>query len=74
MTRGARAGPDRLRWTYLSVTERRAAGESEILHVEGVSIRIATPRMLHRMKRNTVRPQDGADAQLLKQGFGLEDD
>jgi predicted nucleotidyltransferase len=54
-------------WRYPDV-------ESEILRVEGVSIRVATPRMLHRMKKDTVRPQDRVDAQLLKERFGLEDD
>ena len=53
---------------------RYADVEFEVVEVEGVSIRVATPRMLYRMKRDTVRPQDRADAQLLKQRFGLEDD
>lgn len=48
--------------------------ESEVLHVEGLSVRVATPRMLYRMKRDTVRPQDHLDAQVLKERFGLEDD
>jgi len=48
--------------------------ECEILRVEGVSIRVATPQMLYRMKRDTVRPQDRLDAQVLKERFRLEDD
>lgn len=48
--------------------------ESEIVHVEGVAVRVATPRMLYRMKRDTVRPQDRLDAQVLKERFRLEDD
>lgn len=48
--------------------------ECEILHLEGVSVRVATPRMLYRMKKDTVRPQDHVDAQILKERFGLEDD
>ncbi|MBI4262811.1 MAG: hypothetical protein HY657_00400 [Acidobacteria bacterium] len=48
--------------------------ECEILRVEGVSVRVATPRMLYRMKKDTVRPQDRVDAQVLKERFGLEDD
>ena len=48
--------------------------EHEILRVEGVSIRVATPRMLYRMKRDTVRPQDRVDAQVLKQRFDLKED
>jgi predicted nucleotidyltransferase len=48
--------------------------ECEILRVEDVSVRVATPRMLFRMKRDTVRPQDRLDAQVLKERFKLEDD
>ena len=48
--------------------------EHEIVRVEGMSIRVATPRMLYRMKRDTLRPQDRLDAQILKERFGLEDD
>ena len=47
--------------------------ESETRHVAGVPVRIATPRMLYRMKRDTVRPLDHADAADLKAKFGLED-
>lgn len=47
--------------------------ESDILRLEGLSIRVATPRMLYRMKRDTVRPQDRVDAQVLKDRFGIED-
>lgn len=47
--------------------------ESDILRLEGLSIRVATPRMLYRMKRDTVRPQDRVDAQVLKERFGIED-
>jgi hypothetical protein len=48
--------------------------EHEILRVEGLSVRVATPRMLYRMKKDTERPQDRLDAQVLKERFGLEDD
>jgi hypothetical protein len=48
--------------------------ESERLVVQGVAIRVATPRMLYRMKRDTVRPQDLMDAAALKARFDLEDD
>jgi hypothetical protein len=48
--------------------------ESEILRVEGVSVRVATPRMLYRMKKDTVRPQDRVDAQVLRERFGLRDE
>ena len=48
--------------------------ESEELVVNGVKIRVATPRMLYRMKRNTVRPQDRLDAQMIRETFGLPED
>ena len=48
--------------------------EYEILRVEGVPVRVATPQMLYRMKRDTVRPQDRLDAQVIKERFRLEDD
>ena len=47
--------------------------ESELVEVEGVTVIVATPYMLYRMKRNTVRPQDRLDAQVLAERFGLED-
>jgi hypothetical protein len=53
---------------------RYADLESEVVQIEGIPVRVATPRMLYRMKRDTVRPQDRADAQLLKQRFDVEDD
>jgi hypothetical protein len=46
--------------------------ESEILLVEGVQVRVATPRMLYLMKKDTVRGQDRLDAEMLKERFGLE--
>jgi len=42
------------------------------IEVEGVSIAVATPAMLHRMKRDTVRTIDRADAEALRERFGLE--
>lgn len=40
---------------------------------EGVIVRVATPRMLVRMKRDTLRPKDKIDALWLRERFGLED-
>jgi hypothetical protein len=37
-------------------------------------VRVATPRMLYRMKKDTVRPQDRADAARIREAFDLEDD
>jgi hypothetical protein len=49
--------------------------ESEILTTaEGTQISVATPRMLYRMKKDTVRPQDRLDAQAIKEEFKLEED
>lgn len=48
--------------------------EWETVMVAGVPARVATPRMLYRMKKDTVRPHDRADAAELKRKFGLEDE
>lgn len=48
--------------------------ESEDLVVEGVRVRVATPRMLYRMKRDTVRPQDHIDAESLRTAFALDEE
>jgi hypothetical protein len=47
--------------------------ESEIVTIEGVSARVATPRMLYRMKKDTVRPQDRMDAATIRDRFGIEE-
>ncbi len=46
----------------------------EATEVQGVSIRLATPETLHRMKRGTLRPIDQSDAAALRSIFGLEED
>lgn len=48
--------------------------ESEELVVEGVKLRVATPRTLYRMKKATVRLQDRVDAEALRQRFNLEEE
>lgn len=49
--------------------------ESELLTTaEGTQISVATPRMLYRMKRDTVRPQDKVDAQAIKEAFKLREE
>lgn len=48
--------------------------EYQALEIAGTSVRLATPRTLYRMKRDTVRPIDRIDAEVLKQAFHLEDD
>lgn len=47
--------------------------ESEELVLDGIRVRVATPAMLYRMKKDTVRPQDRVDAQNLRRAFSLED-
>jgi hypothetical protein len=37
----------------------------------GVRVRVATPATLVRMKQDTVRPRDQADAALLRERFNL---
>lgn len=48
--------------------------ESQELVVEGVRIRVATPRTLYRMKKGTVRLQDRVDAEALRERFDLEEE
>ncbi len=47
--------------------------EWETRDLEGVPVRLATPATLYRMKCNTVRPIDLADAEALRDMFDLED-
>ena len=48
--------------------------EAELVSAHGVEVRLATPRMLYRMKRDTLRPVDRADAIVLRDKFKLDDD
>ncbi len=48
--------------------------EFEQKEIEGVGVRVATPRTLYRMKKGTVRPIDHADAALLRAAFDLTDE
>ncbi len=47
--------------------------EFEEMDAGGVTVRVATPRMLWRMKRDAVRPQDRLDAATIAETFGLEE-
>lgn len=47
--------------------------ESEDVALDGIPVRVATPRMLYLMKRDTVRPQDRLDAEALRQRFDLRE-
>ncbi|CAN5621830.1 hypothetical protein BH23DEI1_BH23DEI1_05380 [soil metagenome] len=42
--------------------------------LDGVLVSLATPRTLHRMKRDTARAIDAQDAARLRSAFDLEDD
>ncbi len=49
------------------------AGDSDQIELgELVVVRVASPRMLYRMKKATVRPQDRADAARIREAFDLE--
>ncbi|HVT14618.1 MAG TPA: hypothetical protein VHQ90_00355 [Thermoanaerobaculia bacterium] len=48
--------------------------EAEDMIVDGIRVRVATPRMLYRMKRDTVRPLDLIDARAIRERFGLPED
>lgn len=41
---------------------------------EGLQVHVATPDTLYRMKKNTIRLQDKADAALLRERFGLKEE
>lgn len=45
--------------------------ESEIKDIEGISVRVATPAALYRLKRDTVRPLDRQDAAAIRERFNL---
>jgi hypothetical protein len=47
---------------------------SEVIDLDGVPARVATPRMLYEMKRDTVRPIDKADAEALRDAFDISED
>jgi hypothetical protein len=48
--------------------------ESQAAELEGVPIRVVTPRQLYAMKRHTVRPKDWGDAAALRQEFSLPEE
>jgi hypothetical protein len=48
--------------------------EAVRLPFEDITVSVASPATLHRMKRDTARLKDKADAELLRQRFGLKDE
>jgi hypothetical protein len=53
--------------------EDLATGSDEVKLGE-LAVRVASPRMLYRMKRDTVRPQDRVDAARIREAFDLEEE
>lgn len=47
---------------------------SERVSFLGLEVNVATPEMLYQMKRNTVRPKDRGDAEMLRRRFKLKGD
>jgi hypothetical protein len=48
--------------------------EGEDVILDGIRVHVATPRMLYRMKKDTVRPQDRLDAETIRRQFGLTEE
>ena len=48
--------------------------DAEIKEIDGTRVRVATPAALYKLKKNTVRPQDQADAAVLRERFNLKDE
>jgi Nucleotidyl transferase AbiEii toxin, Type IV TA system len=48
--------------------------ETQTVSVEGVPVRIATPSTLYRMKKDTIRPIDRADAAALQEKFKITEE
>lgn len=48
--------------------------ESEVMVVGGISIHVATPNQIYRMKKDTVRPQDRLDAETIRERFDLDEE
>lgn len=48
--------------------------EWEEMAVEDIRVRVATPKMLFRMKKDTARPQDRVDAAWIQRTFELEEE
>lgn len=48
--------------------------ETERVALDGLDVSVVTARGLYRMKRSTVRLKDRADAEALRERFGLDDE
>jgi hypothetical protein len=58
--------------TRLGDTFTSADLETERVPFDGGHAMVVTPRMLYRMKKDTVRLKDRADAELLRRRFDVE--
>jgi len=48
--------------------------ESQEMLVDGIRVQVATPRMLWRMKKDTIRPSDRRDAEMIRRQFDLQEE
>lgn len=48
--------------------------EAEIKEIDGTQVMVATPLALYRLKKNTIRLKDQADAAELRERFALKDE
>lgn len=48
--------------------------DSRRLEFGEITVPVATPEMLYRMKKDTVRPKDWGDAEMLKRRFEISED
>ncbi len=47
--------------------------EVETVHIDGIPVRVISPRELYRLKKNTIRGQDRVDAERLQEKFDFDD-
>ena len=72
------------RMRFLPPLERHPPGEAftwqdlaancDEIELGDLLVQVAHPKMLYRMKKDTVRPQDRADAARIREAFGLGDE
>lgn len=60
--------------TRLGDTASYETIESQVHEVEGVRVRLITPRALYRLKKDSARPLDRRDAAALRERFQLGED
>ncbi len=48
--------------------------DAEIMEIQGTKVKVATPLALYRLKKETIRAQDQADAAILRERFNLKDE